>query len=178
MQVKEKAFLNKIRECRRGNQKRTIQRNWQHKIKNEDQPNPHPPPKKNHNTETKRMNNAESTRVTPDARDGWGVSTSYKTELALIILILQTMCVLFHNRISITWSCRFVHIIIHSINIYKTIVNNRPYVGVVKINYQTSKTCTAPSRKMKKKQYNTFTLVQVPETGNIFLSVCVSHHRT
>jgi len=30
----------------------------------------------------------------------------------------------------------------------------------------------------KKKQYNTRSLVQGPETGNILLSVCVSHNRT
>ena len=84
-----------------------------------------------------------------------------------------------------TCSCRFVHRIAHRNKIFKTIQQSslrwcwsvdKRYHTRIKQNYEVSKTCATPSRKIKK--HNKFWLGQRSEIGKIFLTVCVSYTRT
>jgi hypothetical protein len=84
-----------------------------------------------------------------------------------------------------TCSCRFVHRIAHRKNIFKTMqqsslrwrwIVDKWYHTRIKQNYEVSKTCAAPPRKIKK--HNKCSLGQRSKTGKIILTVCVSPNRT
>ena len=75
-----------------------------------------------------------------------------------------------------TWSWRCVHRIAHRKKIFKTIQQSslrwcwsvdKRYHARIKQNYEVSKTCATPSRKIKK--HNKFSLGQGSETGKIFV---------